>query len=132
MNVVILVGRVSKDPELKYLPGGGKAVCTFSMAVDNPFSKDKKADFFNVVAWGKTAEATANYTAKGKQIAVKGSIHTRTYEDKTGNKRYVTEVTADQVEFLSKGGSGSQDVGHDLSAEGQEFTTLEDDEGIPF
>lgn len=97
MNKVVLVGRLAKDAELKYTPGVGTPVSTFTLAVDNYNSKEKKndADFIPVVLWGKNAENLAQYLVKGTQVAVAGRISTRNYEDKNGIKRYVTEVVAE-------------------------------------
>lgn len=101
MNSVILVGRMVADPELKTTQTGLE-VTSFRVAVDRPYSKDgeKKADFIDVVAWRKTAAFICQYFSKGKPIAVKGSLQTRTYETQDGSKRYVTEVLADNVEFV--------------------------------
>lgn len=108
MNKVILIGRCTKDPELRYTPGNGTAVTTLTLAVDNYNSKsgEKSADFIPVVIWGKQAENTAQYMSKGSQIAISGRIQTRSYDAQDGSKRYVTEVVADVingVKFLSKG-----------------------------
>lgn len=102
MNKVVLLGRLTKDPELKFTPGTGYAVITVTMAVDryNASTKQREADFIPVVVWGKQAEAMANYQKKGSRIAVSGRISTRSYDAKDGTKRYVTEVTADEVQFL--------------------------------
>ncbi|EKY24074.1 single-stranded DNA-binding protein [Clostridium celatum] len=107
MNKVVIIGRLTKDPELKYTPGNGTAVTTLTLAVDNYNSKsgEKGADFIPVVIWGKQAENTAQYMVKGNQIAISGRISTRSYDAKDGSKRYVTEVVADMfngVQFLSK------------------------------
>ncbi|MGV8153410.1 MAG: single-stranded DNA-binding protein [Alkaliphilus sp.] len=99
MNSVVLIGRLTKNPELRFIPSG-KAVATFGLAVNNSFSKEKTADFFNIVVWGKAAENCANYIAKGRLVGVKGRLQTRNYENKQGIKVYITEVVADQVEFL--------------------------------
>lgn len=112
MNSAILIGRLTKDPELRYIPSTGKAVATFSIAVDRPFSgKDgkKQADFFNIVVWGKIAENCANYLAKGRLAAIKGSIQNRSYDAQDGSKRYTTEIVADQVQFLEKATGGKQE-----------------------
>lgn len=136
MNCVVMVGRLTRDPELRFIPGSGKAVATFAIAVDRPFVKEKTADFFNVVVWGKTAENAANYLHKGSQVAVKGYLRNRSYEDKAGIKRYVTEIIADRVEFLdsgtrSRGEDSNTDLfGEDYSADG--FQSIEDDDDIPF
>ena len=102
MNKVVLIGRLTKDPELRFTPGNGAAVATFTLAVDRRFSKDgqREADFIPIVVWGKQAESTANYMTKGNLVAVSGRIQTRSYEAKDGTRRYVTEVIADEVKFL--------------------------------
>ena len=103
MNKVVLVGRLTKDPELKFAQGTGTAVATFTVAVNRRFKREgqPEADFIPVVVFGKPAEATANYMSKGKLLSVSGSIQTRNYEAKDGTRRYVTEVIADEVDFLS-------------------------------
>ena len=107
MNKVILIGRLVADPELKYTPSG-KAVCNVTVAVDRQ-SKDGGTDFIDVVVWNKSAENLAQYMSKGRQLAVDGSIQKRSYEDKEGNKRWVTEVLANRIEFIgSKGDNSSQ------------------------
>ncbi|WMJ80089.1 single-stranded DNA-binding protein [Clostridium sp. MB40-C1] len=110
MNKVVLIGRLTKDPELRFTPGNGKAVASFTVAVDRKFSSSgqKEADFIPVVVWGKQAEATANYMSKGKLIGVSGRIQTRSYEAKDGTRRYVTEVIADEVQFLEWGNSNNR------------------------
>jgi single-strand DNA-binding protein len=108
MNRVILVGRLTKDPELKYTPNG-VAVCSFTLAVNRNFKNaqgESEADFINSVVWRKAAENTANYTKKGSLVGVDGRIQTRSYDDSEGKKRYVTEVVADSVQFLDTKGSG--------------------------
>lgn len=100
MNSVVLVGRLTKDPELRFIAGSGKAVANFSMAVDREFSKEKKADFFKVVVWGKQAEHVANYITKGRLVAVRGSLQTGSYDDKNNVKHYTTDIVAQQVQFL--------------------------------
>ncbi|MDR5588337.1 MULTISPECIES: single-stranded DNA-binding protein [Clostridium] len=104
MNKVVLIGRLTKDPELRFTPGAGTAVTTLTLAVDkyNSKSGQREADFVPVVVWGKQAESTANYMSKGSQMAISGRIQTRNYEAKDGTKRYVTEVVATEVQFLSK------------------------------
>lgn len=123
MNSVIMVGRLTKDPELRFIAGSGKAVTNFSIAVDRPFSKEKIADFFNVQVWGKPAEACANYLAKGRQVAVKGYLTNRSYEDNVGQKRYVTEIVADTVEFI-----GSKQENRQATDDFAGFESIEDDE----
>lgn len=115
MNKVVLIGRLTKDPELKYTPGTGTAVTTITLAVENYNSKtqEKTADFIPVVLWGKQAENTAQYTLKGSQVAISGRISVRTYDAKDGTKRYVTEVVADMfngVQFLSKNNNSNSNT----------------------
>lgn len=115
MNKVVLIGRLTKDPELKYTPGTGTAVTTITLAVDNYNSKsgEKTADFIPVVLWGKQAENTAQYMLKGNQVAISGRISVRTYDAKDGTKRYVTEVVADMfngVQFLSKNNNSNSNT----------------------
>ena len=102
MNKVVLVGRLTKDPELKFAQGTGTAVATFTVAVNRRFKREgqPEADFIPVVVFGKQAEATANYMAKGKLLSVSGNIQTRNYEAKDGTRRYVTEIIADEVDFI--------------------------------
>ena len=95
MNKVMLIGRLVKDPELRFAQGTGTAIANFTVAVDRRFpSKDgqKEADFIPVVVFGKIAETVANYTSKGKLIGVSGRIQTRTYDAQDGSKRYVTKL----------------------------------------
>ncbi|WP_125153657.1 single-stranded DNA-binding protein [Clostridium rectalis] len=105
MNKCVITGRLTKDPELKFVPGSGKAVANFTLAVDRKFKQEgqQSADFIPVVVWGKQAESTANYMRKGSQLSVAGKIQTRNYESKDGTRIYVTEVVADEVQFLEWG-----------------------------
>lgn len=110
LNRAILIGRLTKDPELRYTTAG-VAVTQFTLAVDRPTSKDKEkeADFINIVVWRQQAEACANYLRKGRLAAVEGRIQIRNYDNNEGRKVYVTEVVADNVRFLesNKDGNGS-------------------------
>lgn len=103
MNKAILIGRLTRDPELRYT-SSNRAVCQFTVAIDRPFtnqaSGQREADFINVVAWDKTGENVGKYMAKGRLIAVEGRIQTRNYENNEGRKVYVTEVVANNVQFL--------------------------------
>lgn len=129
MNKVVLIGRLTKDPELKYTPGAGTAVTTLTLAVDRKVTKEgakKEADFIPVVVWGKAAESTAQYTKKGRLLAVSGRIQNRSYEAKDGGKRYVTEVVADEVQFLEWG-----EKGQDQNNSYEDMTPIEDGD-IPF
>lgn len=101
LNRVALVGRLTRDPELRRT-GSGKAVTSFNLAVERNFkSDDQEADFINCVCWGKIAENTERYCSKGSMVSVDGRIQTRNYENNQGQKVYVTEVIADSVQFIN-------------------------------
>lgn len=126
---------MTKDPELRYTPGTGMAVTTVTLAVDrfNASTKQREADFISVVIWGKQAENTANYMSKGSQMAISGRIQTRSYDDKEGKKRYITEVVAQEVSFLSKGkdnNSSTQNFGEQSFDE--DIMQVDDMSDIPF
>jgi single-strand DNA-binding protein len=109
MNKAILIGNLTKDPELSTIPSG-VSVCKFSIAVNRIFADaegNKATDFFNIVVWRKVGENCAKFLKKGSKVCVVGQIQNRSYDDKDGNKRYVTEIIADEVEFLSRAGEGS-------------------------
>ena len=111
MNKVILIGRLTRDPELRYT-SSNIPTASFSIAVDRPFtnqSGEREADFINIVVWRKQAENCKNYLTKGSQVAIEGRMQTRNYDDKDGKKVYVTEVIADNVQFL---GSKNQNGGN--------------------
>ena len=102
INRVVLVGRLTRDPELRYTPNGA-AVANFTIAVNRPFTNqqgDHDADFIPVVVWRRQAENTANFVGKGSLIGVEGRIQTRSYENNEGRRVFVTEVVADSVQFL--------------------------------
>lgn len=106
MNTVIMIGRLTRDPELRYIASTGNAVTRFAIAVDRPFAKkdaEVTADFFNIVVWGKRAETAANYLAKGRMVAVKGRLQNNNYTDKMGNKQYSVEIIADDIQFIDWG-----------------------------
>ena len=140
MNNVVLIGRTTRDPELRYIPGSGTAVTKFGLAVDKGLSKQQKhefesqnkptADFINIVVWGKMAESAANYLAKGRLVAIQGRIQTGSYDDKDGKKVYTTEVVANNVEFLEWGDKQNNQTSqsNDFSPDG--FHPSNDD--IPF
>jgi single-strand DNA-binding protein len=109
MNRVILVGRLTKDPELRYTPNG-VAVASFTLAVNRSFTNangEREADFVNCVVWRKPAENVANFLKKGSLAGVDGRIQTRSYEGQDGKRVYVTEVMAESVQFLEPKGNGS-------------------------
>ena len=102
MNKVVLIGRLTKDPELRYTNNNIPSA-SFSVAVNRPFENQngvREADFINIVVWRKQAENVKKYVFKGSLVAIDGRIQTRNYEDKDGKKVYVTEVVADSVQFL--------------------------------
>lgn len=102
MNNVFLIGRLARDPEIKFSPKTGKAMTNFTLAVDRNYVKEdgtKEADFIGCICWGKTAEHVANYLSKGRLTAVSGEIQTSSYE-KDGKKNYKTHVLVDKVQFL--------------------------------
>lgn len=104
MNHIILIGRLTKDPELRYTPNG-VAVSNFDLAVDRPTTNangERETDFIRIVAWQKTAENCANYLKKGRLVAVEGRLQIRSYETQDGQKRRVAEVVANFVQFLER------------------------------
>ncbi|MBX5465781.1 MAG: single-stranded DNA-binding protein [Clostridia bacterium] len=104
LNVVVLVGRLVRDPELRYTPSG-VAVCNFSLAVDRPFTNqqgERETDFIDIVTWRHLAETVANHLSKGRLVAVHGRLQIRSYETQDGQKRRVAEVVADTVRFLDR------------------------------
>jgi len=111
MNSLTLIGRLTKDPELRYLANTGNAVARFSIAVNRPFAKkdaEVTADFFNIVVWGKRAETCTNYLQKGLQVAIQGRLQNNNYTDKDGVKRYSVEIIAENVEFIDWGDKKGQ------------------------
>lgn len=110
MNKAILIGRLTRDPELRYT-SSNRAVCQFTVAIDRPFTNQgtgqREADFINVVAWDKTGENVGKYMTKGRLIAVEGRIQTRSYDNNEGRKVYVTEVVASNVQFLESKNSAT-------------------------
>ena len=108
INKVVLLGRLTKDPELRYAAGSGTAVCRFTVAINRQFKKDE-TDFINCVAFGKTGETIAQYITKGRQVAVTGSIRTGSYESNSGEKRYTTDVVLDGFEFIGNSNSSNSD-----------------------
>ena len=105
MNKVILMGRLTKDPEVRYTQTTNTMVTSFTLAVNRRFVKqgeERQADFINIVAWNKTAEFVSKYFNKGQQVGVIGRIQTRNYDDEQGVKHYVTEVIAEEVYFAGE------------------------------
>ncbi len=103
MNKVILIGRLTKDVELRYTQTNNTAVASFSLAVNRKFVKpgeERQADFFNIIAWNKLAENISKYLFKGNQVAISGRLETRSWDDPNGLKHYVTEVIAEEIDFI--------------------------------
>lgn len=147
MNNVILIGRLTADPELRFLPNNGTAVTRFTIAVDKNLSKDKKqeleqqnkptADFPRITVWGKQAENCATYLGKGRLVAVQGRIQTSSYDNAQGQRVYMTEVIADRVQFLewkdnNKSNNTQSHSSYDTGGiDTNGFQPVDDDE-IPF
>lgn len=142
MNKVILGGRLTADPELKQTPSGA-SVCNFSMAVNRRFQKDgeQTADFINCQAWRQTAEFISKYFRKASSICVVGSIQTRSWTDQNGQKRYATEVVADEALFVD--GKNDAQAGNSASGgnympdayqapQGPKFEEIDDESDLPF
>ncbi len=157
MNHVVLIGRLTRDPELRYVSGSGTAVSQFTLAVDKQLSRDKKqqfeqqgkptADFIRIVVWGKQAENCANYLKKGRLVAVHGSINVSSYKNNNGETRYSTDVVANNVQFLEWGDRNNDNRSNvqrrqnnqsndDFAAFDKDFSndyqSIEDDDDIPF
>lgn len=128
MNKVILMGRLTKDPELRYTAANNTAVCSFTLAINRRFQQDK-TDFIPIVAWKQTAEFCAKYFIKGQQVAVIGSMQTRTWDDNEGKKRHTTEVVADEAYFAD---SKKSDPGEPTVDKGDGFYPVEEDDDLPF
>jgi single-strand DNA-binding protein len=140
MNKVILMGRLTRDPEVRYTTTNNTLVASFSIAVNRRFSKqgeERQADFINIVAWDKTGEFCSKYFKKGMQVAIVGRIQTRNYDDKDGKKVYVTEVVAEETYFADskrEGESnpfGGNEAPFNANATPSDFTPVTDDD-LPF
>lgn len=144
MNSVVLIGRLARDPELKFVPATGMAVTKLTLAVDKDMFGEKKqqavsqgkptADFINITIFGKTAESCANYLAKGSQCAVHGRISTGSYTTQSGEKRYTTDVIADKVEFIGAKGqvTPSHQGGKTVQPDSSFFDDFPDDDNDIF
>lgn len=147
INCAIIMGRLTADPELR-TTNTGLSVTSFTVAVDRSFVKageERQADFINVVAWRGTADFVTRYFHKGSMIAVQGSIQTRNYEDKQGNKRYAFEIVADNVSFCGSKNEGGNSMPNPATnsapnapapsfstADSGDFEMIEGDEELPF
>ncbi len=132
MNKVILMGRLTRDPEMRFTQGNNTAVCSFSLAVNRRYKQEGQpdADFINIVAWGKTAEFCGKYFTKGQQVGVIGRIQTRNYDDKEGKKVYVTEVIAEETYFADSKKDNTNSFESGFNSAG--FMALETPEELPF
>ncbi|NLB52659.1 MAG: single-stranded DNA-binding protein [Syntrophomonadaceae bacterium] len=143
LNRVILIGRLTRDPELRYLQNG-TAVASFTLAVDRKYNKEE-TDFIDIVAWRQLAEHCANYLSKGRLVAVEGRLQIRSYEDKEGQKRKSAQVVADDVRFLDKGTSSAKTtasanplnddweaLGREVSRDEIDIVENQRDDEIPF
>ena len=113
MNKVILLGRLTKDVETRYTQTNNTLVATFTLAVNRRFAKEgeeRQTDFINIVAWGKTGEFSSKYFKKGLQVAVVGRLQNRSYEDSNGQKKYITEVIAEEVYFADSNNRQTADA----------------------
>lgn len=135
MNIVIMVGRLTKDPEIRYSQQG-KAVCTFSIAVDRRIKREgeNNTDFFNCVCFGKTAEFVSKYFSSGKRAAIEGNVQNDTFTGRDGTKRYSVKIVCDDVEFAD-GKDGAKKEEKEEKKEDDGFLNIPDgaiDEELPF
>ncbi|HXF81449.1 MAG TPA: single-stranded DNA-binding protein [bacterium] len=132
LNRIILIGRLTRDPELRYIPSG-QPVASFTLAVDRPFASqqgERQTDFIDVVAWRRLAEQVTQHLSKGRLVAVEGRLQIRSYETQDGQKRKVAEVVADAVRFLDRKGPGAPAEGGapaEVEAEGADAS-----DDVPF
>ena len=141
INKAILMGRLTRDPELRHT-GSGTPVCSFSIAIDNGYGENRNTDFINCVAWNKTAEFVEKYFTKGRMIIVIGRIQTRTWEGQDGKKNYATEVVASEVSFGESKRSSDEGSSYTPSmntsvpempeTQDDDFVTLETNDDLPF
>ena len=143
VNMAIVVGNLGKDPEVRFTQSG-RAVANFSIATSESWTgqdgnPQERTEWHRIVVWGKQAESCGQYLAKGRQVFVQGRIQTRTYEDKTGNTRYITEIVAQRVQFLGGAGGAraSQETQDQIQDQGfgdtsSSFQSPPIDDDIPF
>jgi single-strand DNA-binding protein len=139
VNKAIIVGNLGRDPDVRFTPSG-KAVAKFSVATterwtDQQGQRQEKTEWHNIVVWGKQAETCGQYLSKGRQVYVEGRITSRNYDDKDGNKRYITEIIARDVRFLGGGGGGGAgrvaDPGFS-APQGEDTSQSDPEDDIPF
>ena len=136
MNKVVLLGRLTKDVDVRYTQATNIMVASFSLAVNRRFAKEgeeRQADFINVVAWSKTAEFCSKYFKKGQQVGIIGRIQTRNWEDDQGQKHYVTEVVAEEAYFAdSKREGANESILGSSTPVNNEFEPIQDNNELPF
>ena len=139
MNKVILMGRLTRDPEVRYTQTNNTLVASFSLAVNRRFARqgeERQADFVNIVAWSKTGEFVSKYFKKGQQVSIVGRIQTRTWDDDNGQKHYVAEVVAEETYFADskRDGdvSGFESTFGESVAQSAEFQVTSSDDDLPF
>jgi single-strand DNA-binding protein len=134
MNNIVLTGRLTKDPELRYIPESQNAVAAFTLAVDRPMSKEKQTDFIRVTVFGKQAENCERFLTKGRMCGIQGRLQTGSYKNKEGATVYTSDVIAERVEFLEWGDkqSGFKPEYENQTPESMGFQALEDDDSCPF
>lgn len=143
MNKVVLMGRLTKDPDLRYTSGNNTAVASFTIAVNRRFAREgqPQADFINIVAWDKSAEFCGKYFTKGMQVAVVGRLQTRTWDDNEGKRHYVTEVVAEETYFADSkrgpeggagGGTAPKTYSENPASSGDGFYPMDEDDELPF
>ncbi len=142
VNKAILIGNLGRDPELKYT-ASGRAVCTFTLATSERWTnqdgeRQEQTIWHNIVAWQKPAEIMNEYLSKGNQVYIEGRIVNRSYDDKDGNKRYISEVVVQNFQFIGGRGGGASDSGQRTQSDSQEQSagvnegTPPDDDDLPF
>ena len=131
INKAILMGRLTRDPELRRTDSG-KAVCNFTVAINNGYGEEQRADFVSCVAWNKTAEFVVKYFTKGRMIIVIGRIQTRTWEDRDGKKNYATEVVASEVAFGESKKDADGGSAGCTPADSDGFTPIDSRDDLPF
>lgn len=139
VNKVILIGNLGRDPEVRFT-SNGKAVARFPIATsevwtDAEGSRQERTEWHNIVVWGKQAESCGQYLSKGRQVFIEGQVRTRSYDDKDGVKKYITEINAQRVQFLGGGGGGGGGASRGGSGGGErdeDFPPASSDDDIPF
>lgn len=134
LNRVALVGRLTKDPEVRYAPDNQTAIAKFTIAVDRTFKREGQpsADFIPVVVFGKSAENCGKYIKKGRMVAVSGRIQTRSWDNQEGKRQYATEVIADEVDFLDRGSDSREQGNAGGASDYGDFHPAEEEDDLPF